>query len=115
MRRWLPIALFLASPAFGHGASKGLHLHATPEHAAAGAEVTIDVDASKAMREVKVGFVGAEPVRVVPKVPAKRVTVVLRVPAGTMSAHAEAVTEDGRTVRATLLVAPQREASREAE
>lgn len=104
MRRWLPVAVLLASPAFGHGASKGLHLHATPERAPAGAEVTIDVDASRPMREVKVGFVGAEPVRVVPKVPAKRVSVVLRVPAGTMSAHAEAITDDGKTVRASRLV-----------
>jgi hypothetical protein len=115
MRRWLPVALLVASPAFGHGASKGLHLHATPERAAPGAEITINVDASRPMREVRIGFVGGEPVRVVPKTPAKRLSVVLRVPAGTMSAHAEAVTDDGKTVRATLLVAPQRDASREAE
>ena len=104
----LPLVLaLLASPALGHGASKGLHLHATPERAAPGAEVTLAVDASRPMRELTVGFVGGEPVRVVPERPVRRVEVKLRVPgtpAGTASAHAEAVTDDGKTVRAALVV-----------
>jgi hypothetical protein len=115
MKRGLLLVALAVTPAFGHGASKGLHLHATPDRAAAGTEVTIAVDASRPMRELKVGFVGAEPVRVVPKAPSKRLEVVLRVPAGTGSAHAEAITDDGRTVRAALLIAPQRDASRDAE
>lgn len=107
MRRLAFLLALLASPAFGHGASKGLHLHATPERAAPGTTVTIAVDASRPMREVTVGFVGGEPVRVVPETPARRVEVRLRVPgtsAGTASAHAEAVTDDGKTVRAALVV-----------
>lgn len=113
-RAWLLVALAV-SPAFGHGASRGLHLHATPERPAPGVEVTITIDASRPMREVKVGFVGGEPVRVVPELPAKRLEVVLRAPAGATSAHAEAVTDAGTTVRASLLVEPQRETRRAAE
>lgn len=106
MRRLAVLALLLASPAFGHGASRGLHLHATPERALPGTKVTIAVDASRPMREVKVGFVGGEPVRVVPKSPARRLEVILTVPSGTANAHAEAITEDGKTVRAALLLRP---------
>ena len=111
---WIGLAL-AASPAFGHGASKGLHLHATPERADPGTEVTIAVDAVRPMREVKVGFVGGEPVRVVPRAPSKRIEVALRVPSGSTSAHAEAITDDGKTLRASLLVEPQRRARRAAE
>jgi uncharacterized protein affecting Mg2+/Co2+ transport len=77
--------------------------------------VTIAVDASRPMRELRVGFVGAEPGRVVPETPSKRIEVVLRVPAGTMSAHAEAITDDGKTVRASILIEAQRETRRTAE
>ena len=115
MRRIALVAALCASPALGHGASKGLHLHATPEVVAPGSEVTIAVDASRPMRELVVGFVGAEPVRIVPETPSKRLSVVLRVPVGNPSAHAEAVTDEGKTVRASLLIGPQREARRAAE
>ena len=107
MKRLVLVAALCASPAFGHGASKGLHLHATPERAAPGSEVTIAVDAKQPMREVTVGFVGAEPVRRVPETPSKRIELRLRVPAGkalTASVQAEAVTIDGRTVRASIVV-----------
>lgn len=115
MKRAALLVALAAAPAWGHGASKGLHLHATPERPAPGSEVTIAVDAARPMREVKVGFVGGEPVRIVPRLPVKRIEVVLRVPAGSTSAHAEAITDDGRTVRAAVLLGPQRDEKRAAE
>lgn len=102
------LALLVTTAAFGHGASKGLHLHVTPEPATRGATVTVDVDAAEAMQRLRLGFVGSEPLTVTLDPPRSDATVKIEVPLTaedeTVNLHAEAVTVSGRVLRAAAVV-----------
>lgn len=97
-----------AAPAFAHGASRGLHVHAAPEACEPGAVVTVSVDASAPVTRLTIGFAGEKPKVVVPKVPDRHVASTLVVPAGpagsTASIQAEATTSGGKTLRASALI-----------
>ncbi len=103
--------LLAPTTVFGHGASRGLHLHVSPEPATIGVDVEIAADASEPVAWLKVGFVGRDPVEVRPERPAKHLAAKLAVPPGkpssTVSVQAEARTVGGRTLRASaVLVLP---------
>ncbi len=95
-------------PARAHGASKGLHLHVTPDTAAPGGEVTIEADAALPIVRMRIAFVGVEPTEIRPKEPTKTSIVKLRVPAGVKSAtinvSAEVEAAGGKTLRAGAVV-----------
>ncbi len=102
------IAVLAATAAFGHGASKGLHLHVTPQAAKPGDEVEVHVDAVEPIVSVTLSIADGEPVRVVPDRPVRSVVARLAVPleakgdAGNV--QAEAVGRSGRTLRASAVV-----------
>jgi len=94
--------------ALGHGASKGLHLHVHPDPAARGAVVTADVDADEAVRRLRIGFVGGDPLSVRLDPPTPHTRIEIEVPVGgvgdTINLQAEAVTVSGRVLRASAVV-----------
>jgi hypothetical protein len=102
------VAVLAATAAFGHGASKGLHLHVTPEAAKPGGEIEVRVDAVEPVVSLTLSVADGEPVRVVPDRPVKSVTAPLAVPLEAMgnavNVQAEAVTRSGRTLRASAVV-----------
>ncbi len=80
---------------FGHGASKGLHLHLIPAAALPGGKVTVQVDSLSAVDQVVIGFADAPPITKRFKAPAQHVEVELTVPrhlklGTTISVQAEA-------------------------
>lgn len=104
----LAAALASAAPAWPHGASRGLHVHLDPDHAAPEAEVEIAADCAEPMALLRVSFVGQEPFQVKPDAPAKRILVRLPVPekaaGGTINVQAEARGESGKTYRASAIL-----------
>ena len=104
------VATLLVVPAAWHGASRGLHLHVTPDPAVAGSEVEVDVEvgADDAIRELRIAFAENEAREMSPDKPVRRVTVRLVVPqeteGETVSLHAEVRTVSGRTLRASAIV-----------
>lgn len=97
-----------ASPALGHGASKGLHLHVEPEPAAPGARLTVAVDTAEPVRKVTLGWVGGQELRHAPEEPSRHFLLKIQVPeesgAEVLNLQAEAITVSGKTVRAAALV-----------
>ncbi|MFN7964918.1 MAG: hypothetical protein U0V87_04410 [Acidobacteriota bacterium] len=80
---------------FGHGASKGLHLHLIPAAALPGGKVTVQVDSLIAIDQVVIGLADAPPITKRLKTPAQHVEVELTVPrhlkqGTTISVQAEA-------------------------
>lgn len=106
------LAAALAAAAIGaawaHGASRGLHLHLSPDKAARGADVAVAVNAAEPIVALAVGFVGQEPVRIAVKPAARDAAVTLKVPDGaageSINVQAEATTESGRTLRAAAIL-----------
>ena len=100
--------LLALTPAFGHGASKGLHLHVVPDSASPGEEVKIRIDAAAPMVRMKISFVGVDPVEFTPNQASKSLTARLKVPAhakpGAINVQAEAQAIDGKVVRASAVV-----------
>ena len=108
-RLFAAAALLLAlAPAFGHGASKGLHLHVVPDSASPGAEVKVRVDAAAPMVRMTISFVGTDPVEFIPNQASRSLTARLKVPAdtklGAINVQAEAHAVDGKAVRASAVV-----------
>ena len=106
-----------AIAAFAHGASRGLHLHLSPDPAKPGATITVELEAEEPVSSVRLGFSGHEP-KVRQLDPAKkRFSMKLEVPAktaDTVNCHAEVKTAAGKTFRASavLRVAAPRPESR---
>jgi hypothetical protein len=105
----LGIACLALTPAWGHGASKGLHLHADPEKGSPGTEIVVSVDCAEPMTQARIGFAEGEVVEVKLETPARRLAVPLAVPSrsrpgATINVHAEVTTVAGTTRRAALLV-----------
>lgn len=104
----LACACLASIPARAHGASKGLHLHVTPDTAAPGGEVEIEADAALPIVRMRIAFVGVEPTEVRPKEPTKKLIVKLRVPAGakagTVNVSAEVEAAGVKTLRAGAVV-----------
>lgn len=102
------LCLAACQPAFGHGASRGLHLHVRPEPAVTGAEVQVAADAAEPLVALRVAFAGAEPVRATARPPSKRIVARLAVPrlrpSTAVNVQAEATTAAGRTLRASAIV-----------
>jgi hypothetical protein len=94
--------------AFPHGASKGLHLHVSPEAAQAGGEVEVRVDAAEPVTEVRVSFVDGETVIAKADRGSRAFVLQVVVPEGagapTQNVHAEATARSGRTLRASAVV-----------
>ena len=114
------LATAALAPAWGHSASRGLHLHLAPDKAARGADVAVAINAAEPMVALAVGFVGAEPTRLTIKPAGRDATVTLKVPdAATgeaINVQAEATTEAGKSLRASaiLQLLPRGEKRREA-
>jgi len=109
--RWglgIAIGALAVAAAFGHGASKGLHVHVDPEEAAPGETVTVALDGARPLVSVRVGIPGTDrTVERTPVAPSRHVEVDVAIPEsarGVVSVHAEATTVDGTTVRAAALV-----------
>ena len=104
----LAVAIPTGGPAFGHGASKGLHLHVEPDRAEPGDEVTVSIDASRPLTSVRIGTTADDAtVTVSPDPPARRLEATIEIPdtaAGSINVHAEARTVDGTTVRTAAVV-----------
>ncbi len=101
-------ACLAASLLYGHGASRGLHLHVTPDPAAPRQVVTVEVNASAKVRALRVGFVDRKEVALTVDPPSRTVRVELRVPeavrGGTINLHAEAVAVGGEVLRASAVL-----------
>lgn len=91
-----------------HGASRGLHLHLSPDPARPGAMVTVEVEAAEKVARVTVAFSGHDPVVRKLDPALRRVAVELRLPerieGETINAHAEARTASGGTLRASAVL-----------
>jgi hypothetical protein len=91
-----------------HGASRGLHLHLSPDPARPGAMVTVEVEAAEPIERVEVAFSGHDSLRQELDPPVRRVAVELRLPerieGETINAHAEARTPSGGTLRASAVL-----------
>ena len=111
---WLTVAVpvMLATSALGparaHSASRGLHLHLSPDKAARGADVAVAVNAAEPIVALAIGFVGQEPMRVAFKPARRDAAVTLKVPDGAageaINVQAEATSESGRTLRASAIL-----------
>ena len=106
----VPVLLAAAAlgPAWGHGASRGLHLHLSPDKAVRGGDVAVAVNAAEPIVALAVGFVGAEPTRLAVKPAARDATITLKVPDGAtgeaINVQAEATTASGKTLRASAIL-----------
>lgn len=102
------VLVLAARPALAHGASRGLHLHVTPDTASPGGTVAVAADAALPIARLRAAFVGADPSEVRPRRPRRRVVVTLTLPktvaGATASVHAEVETASGKTLRAAALV-----------
>jgi hypothetical protein len=100
--------LLSAGAAFGHGASKGMHLHVSPDPARPGEEITVVVNVSRKINRLRIGIVGQKPATVEPEAPSRRITVRLTIPAAaslpTLGIQAEGDPRHGRPLRASALV-----------
>lgn len=98
----------LATIVFGHGASKGLHLHVTPDPAPRGGRVEVEIDASSTLRSLKIGFVGQPALVLDIDPPSREARAELRVPESAAgdaaNVQAEALTSEGGTLRASAVV-----------
>ncbi len=108
----LLLALGWAAVALGHGASRGLHLHLSPDPAKPGSKITLEIEAAEPMRQIRaaLGDVKTPPHELDP--PRRRFELRLRVPAGTatetVNAHAEVKTVSGKTLRAAAVLRIER-------
>jgi hypothetical protein len=104
----LTAACLAAASAFGHGASKGLHLHVDPPRASRGETVTVKIDARRPLAAIRLGIAGTEStVEIEPDPCTRHVEARATIPEdaeGTISVHAEGTTTDGETVRAAAVV-----------
>ncbi len=108
-RAALALLLGLASlAAFAHGASRGLHLHLTPDPARPGSTLTVEVEAGEPVRRVHAGL-GEQ--RLKPREfdpPRRKFELELKVPADataeTLNAFAEVRTVSGKTLRASAVL-----------
>ncbi|MCU0253474.1 MAG: hypothetical protein MUE47_02940 [Acidobacteria bacterium] len=98
----------VAGAAWAHSASRGLHLHLSPDKAARGAEVAVAVNAAEPIVALAIGFVDREPTRVALKPGRRDTAVTLKVPdavvGDAINVQAEATTESGRTLRASAIL-----------
>lgn len=104
----MALAVAALGPARAHSASRGLHLHLSPDKAERGAEIAVTVNAAEPIVTLAIGFVGQEPTRVALK-PARRDAVVtLKVPTAAtgeaINVQAEATSESGKTLRASAIL-----------
>ena len=98
---------WLSPAALGHGASRGMHLHAPAETVAPGSAIAVEVDCAVPVVTLTIAFVGTTPVVVTPKAPEKHLSVSLVVPAAgsaTVNVVAEASTSTGKVLRASAIV-----------
>ncbi len=108
----------LVPAASAHGASRGLHLHLSPDPCRAGEDVRIEIDAAKPLRSLRVGFVNMAPLKIRPEKATKKLAVLLTVPKdakpGSLSLHAEGVLEDDTVLRAAavLIVAKKKDSQK---
>ncbi len=103
----LVLALAAASPALGHSASRGLHIHVEPERAAPGAKISVRVHAAAPLTHLTLGFVDEEPTVFSFEEALRTVTVPLRAPESDeeiVVLQAEGVTRDGKTLRSSSLL-----------
>ncbi|ANM31915.1 hypothetical protein ABI59_23645 [Acidobacteria bacterium Mor1] len=105
----LAVLLSLASvAALAHGASRGLHLHLTPDPARPGSTLTVEVEASEPVLRVSAGLgeQRLEPREFDP--PRRKFELELKVPADpgaeTLNAFAEVRTTSGKTLRASAVL-----------
>ena len=102
------LGLALSGPARAHSASRGLHLHLSPDPASPGAKVRIRADARGPMVRLRAGWAGQEPVEVRPEKASKKIVIEIRVPekvkGETLSLAAEAETDSGEIVRAAAIL-----------
>jgi hypothetical protein len=109
-RAAMAAALLLASTVrgFPHGASKGIHLHVSPEPACPGASLRVEIDAVEAMTRVLAAAGQGKPSRFDAAAPSRRMVVTLRAPDrprnGTINVAAEATAVSGRRLRASAIV-----------
>ena len=93
--------------AFGHGASRGLHLHLAPDPAPRGERITVEIDAIERVERVRAGFVGQPAVEHEPDPPARHLEVRLVVPptakGDTLNCQVEVRTTGGETLRASAV------------
>ena len=102
------LPLISSGPARAHSASRGLHLHLSPDPAAPGAKIRLRVDASGPMVRLRAGWAGEEPVEIRPRKAKKKIVVEIRVPekveTETLSLAAEAETDSGEILRAAAIL-----------
>lgn len=102
------LSLALHGPARAHSASRGLHLHLSPDPAHPGAKIKVRVDASAPMVRLRAGWAGEEPAEVRLRKAREKIVLEIRVPetveSETLSLGAEAETESGETVRAAAIL-----------
>lgn len=114
MKRAVAIVVLAAAvtAVLAHTASKGLHLHITPEPASPGQTVTVEIDAEAPVARIEIAFVGGESVTRELKKPVRVLEVELKVPekveAEVINCHAEAVTEEGKVLRAAAVLRVER-------
>jgi hypothetical protein len=97
-----------SGPAPAHTASRGLHLHLSPDPAPPGATIRVRANAGGPMVRLRAGWAGQEPVEVRPENASREIVLAIRVPetveGETLSLAAEAETESGETVRAAAIL-----------
>lgn len=107
------VASFGAPAALGHGAADGLHLHVSPEPAAPGETITIELEAEEPMVAVQFAVDGRDPVLVRVPEASRRHRVEARLPVeiegDTIGVRVEVETTTGRTLRAAAVVAVRRD------
>jgi hypothetical protein len=95
-------------PSRAHGESRGLHLHVSPDPAAPGATVTVEVTCENAVERVEAALTGGRSVRRKLDPPVARFELRLEVPekneGETINVHVEALTTGDKTYRATAVL-----------
>lgn len=106
-------AALVAVGALGHGAAVGLHVHVSPEPAAPGESLTVDIQAIEPMVAVRLGVGEADAIALDLEEPSRRHRIEARMPrqpdGETVSVRVEAETTTGRTLRASAVVPVRRD------
>lgn len=100
-------------PVHGHGASRGLHIHVTPDPAREGASLLIELNASRPLASARVAVDGRAPRHYPIDPPDRRLAVRIELPrrvsADAVNVRAEARTPGGKDLRASAIVRIERD------